>query len=124
MSVLSDRLKQLRGTTSQAEMARALGMPRPQWIRYETGKTVPGADILANICRMHAVSADWLLGIDRKQQSSITINGNVNAVAQGPGARAVASSKSPPGELPQCTRCEYRKLAEKARKMFEQIHGK
>ena len=93
-------------------------MPRPQWIRYETGKTVPGADILANICRIHAVSADWLLGLDQKPPSAITINGNMNAVAQGPGARAVSTSKLPPGELPQCAKCEYRHLAEKARKMF------
>lgn len=44
-------------------MARQLKMQRPQWIKYETGKTVPGADILAEICRVHACSADWLLGL-------------------------------------------------------------
>ena len=63
MSILSDRLRELRGDTSQAEMARQLKMQRPQWIKYETGKTVPGADILAEICRVHACSADWLLGL-------------------------------------------------------------
>lgn len=63
MSVLSERLKELRGTTSQSEMASALNMKYQQWARYEKGIVAPGADILANICRVHAVSADWLLGL-------------------------------------------------------------
>jgi len=92
MSVLSDRLKELRGTTSQSEMARTLGMPRPQWIRYETGKSVPGADILANICRAHACSADWLLGL------------------RDPGAPA--SAPAPQTAAQQCAKCPYKiKLA-------------
>ena len=63
MSVLSERLRELRGTQSQSEMAAALGMKYQQWSRYEKGEVAPGADILANICRVHAVSADWLLGL-------------------------------------------------------------
>ena len=63
MSVLSDRLRELRGTQSQSEMAAALNMKYQQWARYEKGDVAPGADILANICRVHAVSADWLLGL-------------------------------------------------------------
>ncbi len=63
MSVLSERLRELRGTQSQSEMASALGMKYQQWSRYEKGEVAPGADILANICRIHAVSADWLLGL-------------------------------------------------------------
>lgn len=39
-------------------------MKQQQYARYEKGATVPGADILANICKVHAVSADWLLGLD------------------------------------------------------------
>lgn len=126
MSLLSDRLKELRGPTSQAEMARSLGMPRPQWIRYETGQTVPGADILATICRVHACSADWLLGIDRAS-SSVDERESVGAESRGSGAVMPASgcrdsrqSRSPqvPGELPQCARCPHRKLADKMRKML------
>ena len=52
-------------------------------------QTVPGADILANICRIHACSADWLLGID-KSRTALSVIGNGNAVAQGTGAKAVA----------------------------------
>ena len=68
MSILSDRLRQLRGTTSQAEMARQLGIQRPQWIKYENGTTSPGAEMLSKICRVHAVSADWLLGLPTARQ--------------------------------------------------------
>lgn len=70
MSVLSERLKELRGTTSQSEMATALNMKYQQWARYEKGVVAPGADILANICRVHAVSADWLLGLSDERSAS------------------------------------------------------
>lgn len=70
MSVLSERLKELRGTTSQSEMAAALNMKYQQWARYEKGVVAPGADILANICRTHAVSADWLLGLSDERGTS------------------------------------------------------
>ena len=67
MSVLSERLRELRGVQSQSEMAEALGMKYQQWARYEKGEVAPGADILANICRVHAVSADWLLGLKEER---------------------------------------------------------
>ncbi len=72
MSVLSERLKELRGTTSQSEMAAALNMKYQQWARYEKGVVAPGADILAEICRVHAVSADWLLGLSDVRGKSVT----------------------------------------------------
>lgn len=45
-------------------MATAANMKYQQWARYEKGEVVPGADVLANICRTHACSADWLLGLN------------------------------------------------------------
>ena len=64
MSKLSERLRELRGSQSQAEIAATLGMKYQQWARYEKGEVAPGAELLAKICTTHAVSADWLLGID------------------------------------------------------------
>ena len=66
MSVLSDRLRELRGATSQAEMARQLNMKQPQWARYESGASSPSVELLATICRVHACSADWLLGLQNE----------------------------------------------------------
>lgn len=70
MSVLSERLRELRGTSSQSEMATAANMKYQQWARYEKGEVVPGADVLANICRVHSVSADWLLGLSEVNDTS------------------------------------------------------
>ena len=67
MSKISERLKELRGETSQAEMARQLGIPRPQWSKYENGTNTPGAEMVAQICTTHACSADWLLGLTEER---------------------------------------------------------
>jgi transcriptional regulator with XRE-family HTH domain len=126
MSVFSDRLKSLRGPTPQSQFAAELGMKQQQYARYEKGVTVPSVDVLATICRVHACSADWLLGIDRAS-SSVDERERVGAESRGSGAVMPASgcrdsrqSRSPqvPGELPQCARCPHRKLADKMRKMI------
>ena len=70
MSVLSERLRELRGTSSQSEMASAANMKYQQWARYEKGEVVPGADVLATICKVHSVSADWLLGLSDTNDST------------------------------------------------------
>ena len=83
-------------------------MKQQQYARYEKGVTVPGIDVLATICRVHACSADWLLGIDRAAPA-VSVIGNGNAVANGAGARAVAASSAQPGDLPQCAKCPLKK---------------
>ena len=117
MSVLSDRLRELRGTTSQAEMARLLNMKQPQWARYESGASSPSVELLATICRVHACSADWLLGIDKRGTS---VNAGAGAaVAIGANARASVRGKSIAGELPQCSRCCFKKRIEKIEKAMK-----
>lgn len=61
-------------------MAAVLNMKYQQWARYEKGTVAPGADILANICRVHAVSADWLLGLsdDRGTSAASPPPSNIN----------------------------------------------
>ena len=86
----------MRGPTSQSEMARTLGIVRQQWIKYETGQSAPGADILARICRVHAFSADWLLGLKERGTSAA------------------------PGDSPDCKACPH---MAKLRKL-EEIMGK
>lgn len=116
MSVLSDRLRELRGSSSQKEMADELNMKQPQWARYESGASVPGADIIERICRVHACSADWLLGL---KESAPTINAtNGSAVAIGRGAKATAFPA--PGESPACRSCPHLKKLKK----LETIMGK
>ncbi len=118
MSELSERLRALRGPTSQAEMARQLGMKQPQWARYESGASTPSVEVLAAICRIHAVSADWLLGIDRAAALNVSA-GAGSAVAIGANARATArNSPAPariasPGEDPACRNCPHLKKLKK-----------
>ena len=92
MSKLSERLKELRGPSSQKEMAEAVGIKWNAWARYERGEVSPGAEILAQICIAHACSADWLLGLTDTQQpkkSSVSVvNSGGSAIAIGNGATA------------------------------------
>ena len=87
MSVLSERLKELRGSQSQSEMARPLGIVYQQWAKYERGESAPGSELLAKICRVHACSADWLLGIDRGTSAATKVeqrgNGNISQIGNG-----------------------------------------
>lgn len=63
MSTIGDRMRELRGPTSLREMAEAIGIKYNAWARYESGGSLPGAEIITKICRAHACSADWLLGL-------------------------------------------------------------
>ena len=76
-------------------------------------------------CRVHACSADWLLGLDRKTCATI-VQGDGNAVAIGPHSRA--SVKAPaaptaPGTSAACRKCPYHKWGEKLRKEGLTIPG-
>jgi len=90
-------------------MARSLGIVRQQWIKYETGQSAPGAEILERICRVHSCSADWLLGL----------RGTAPASSNPPLPHSsTPNSQLSPGSLPQCAKCPHRKLADKMRKML------
>lgn len=97
MSDLGNRLKELRGSQSQREMADPLGIKYQQWAKYERGEVAPGADMLKQICLVHACSADWLLGLreDREARSGpqVTATGG-SAVSLGSGNAAVVKDCS------------------------------
>lgn len=60
---VAERLKTLRGTRTQAEMAGMLGIAQQGWARYESGKVVPGAEVIHQICVKLHKSADYILGL-------------------------------------------------------------
>lgn len=102
MSQLGDRLKLLRGTSSQQAMADAIGIKYQAWARYEKGEVAPGAEILAKICQVHAVDANWLLGIDPNNRGTAT--------AIGDGATAIVGSNNKVSKAPaSCVKCPYKK---------------
>ena len=119
-TIIAERLRQLRGTSSLREMADAVGIKYSAWARYEAGGSLPGADILARICLVHACSADWILGIDelikRGKSAAVTVNGNNNAV--GANARVtIRGASAAPGEMPACSKCPYKKKWQKIESM-------
>ena len=82
-------------------------MPRQQWINYETGKNAPGAEVLAKICRVHACSADWLLGLPERGTSAVANSGGVAIVGSG---NTVRSQHLPRQMLNNdCSKCPYKK---------------
>jgi len=122
MSELGDKLKELRGSQSQREMADPLGIKYQQWAKYERGEVSPGADMLKQICLVHACSADWLLGLPRSTAPSTSIYDSPGAIVASPGAKvnghgAVVNSPGavvhPLGAVPaDCANCKFKRLAE------------
>jgi DNA-binding XRE family transcriptional regulator len=111
-TLLGQRLKELRGTSSQSEMADAIGIKWQSWARYERGEVAPGAEIIANICRIHACSADWLLGL--KDNGGVNVKAdNGAAVAVGTNARATTTTVMPSGESSACKKCPHLKKLKK-----------
>ena len=123
MSIFSDRLKELRGPESQASFATAIGVNRVQYAKYESGKNAPSIDVLAAICRIHACSADWLLGL-KDHGGSVSVNaGSGAAVAIGTGARASAAEAKKAAPAADCRKCPYKSWGEKFRKVGGIIPG-
>jgi transcriptional regulator with XRE-family HTH domain len=57
---LPERLAQVRGTRSQRQFARDLGVFQQNVNRYESG-TTPHTDFLITLATKEGVSIDWLL---------------------------------------------------------------
>ena len=65
----AERLRALRGTRSQAEMAAFVGgVTQEAWAQWELGKRQPKLDLFIHICQRLGVHADWLLGMDDSPQ--------------------------------------------------------
>ena len=106
MLELTERLKELRGASSQAEMARQLDIKQPQWARYESGAYFPSVEMLEKICRIDACSADWLLGLSKSAAKSAA-----HSAARG-------TSHLTHGERPDCAGCPYKEQMKKFEKLF------
>lgn len=112
MSIFSERLKELRGTESQASFATAVGLNRVQYAKYENGTNTPSVEALERICRIHACSADWLLGL--KDNGGVNVKAdNGAAIAVGTNARATTTTVMPSGESSACKKCPHLKKLKK-----------
>ena len=57
----SARLKKLRGSMSQEEIATSLGIHRNTWARWESGKGEPDLTVLGKIAQKMRISLEWLI---------------------------------------------------------------
>ena len=87
-------------------MAEAVGIKWNAWARYEADGAAPGAEMLAKICRVHACSADWLLGLSKSAAKSAA------------GTAAPGTSHLTHGERPDCAGCPYKEQMKKFEKLF------
>ncbi len=56
------KLREARGNRSAAAVARAVGISRQHLWQVETGRCVPGSDVLASLC--------WLYGLELSDVSN------------------------------------------------------
>ena len=123
MAEICDRLRELRGPSSQSSMAAAVGVKQQNWARWESGMVTPSAEMLKTICRVHACSSDWLLGL-KDQGGSVSVTAaDGAAVAIGTGAKASAGAAKKAAPAADCRKCPYKSWGEKFRKAGGIIPG-
>ena len=129
MSTFAERLKELRGPESQASFAGTIGINKIQYAKYEGGKNAPSIDVLTRICRAHACSADWLLGLNDKLSpagDSLSVKASSGGIAIGGVGNRVTGTIVAGGDAGHaaiCKSCPYKKWGEKLRKQGLVIPG-
>ena len=122
MGTFSERLRELRGTESQASFAASIGVHRVQYAKYESGQNSPSIELLKRICEAHdGVTADWLLGLPKSaaktaaHSAAKTAAHSAAKTAAPTFAEATAGRQTAavPGEMPACSKCPYKKRWEK-----------
>ena len=70
---IGDRIREIRGTRSQREIAEIFGITKASWSNYENGKHEIPVSTMAELCQRFGYSADWILGLsDKKMSESMT----------------------------------------------------
>lgn len=123
MNEFAERLKTARENAglSQRALSAVLKIQQPSYSRYETQDekrfVYPGAEMMIQICKALACSADWLLGL-KNDMPSIAV-GQGSAIAIGGNASVVNGASEPAAsESACCRKCPYRKKVEKLEKML------
>lgn len=110
-------MRELRGEESQASFSSAIGIHRIQYAKYEAGKNAPSIEVLERICRVHACSADWLLGLPSRGGSA-TARGDGAIAAAGSNIHIEVGKDDKPGEMPSCKKCPHLKKLKELQKMI------
>jgi HTH-type transcriptional regulator, competence development regulator len=70
--MLTKRLKNLRGKTTQEDVAGRIGISRARYSHYENGRSEPDTETLNKLADYYDVSVDYLLG--RTDDPNETLN--------------------------------------------------
>jgi len=67
--MFSERLKQLRlaRSTSQVELAKALGVSKQTISNWENDNILPSIEMLVKTAALFSVSTDYMLGLDDRE---------------------------------------------------------
>ena len=66
LKLFSERIRELRGSKSQREVASAIGTTQQSLGRYENGTRKPDLEIVESLARYFQVSSDYLLGLNNQ----------------------------------------------------------
>lgn len=66
---LGERLKSLRGSRTQEDVSKQIGLSRARYSHYENNRVEPDTAILKKLSEFYNVSTDFLLGLTDQKKS-------------------------------------------------------
>ena len=103
---IGEKLRFLRGQSSQASIAKLMGVSQPCWQAWETDKREPNITTIRDICRKMNCSADWLLGVEVPPPTQVVAENSIIATGD--------STAKPEARVIDCTKCDLMRAAIKA----------
>ncbi|MBQ7232779.1 MAG: helix-turn-helix transcriptional regulator [Bacillales bacterium] len=61
--MIGQRLKELRGKKTQAEIAEQIGISRARYSHYENGRNNPDVEIIKKLAEYYGVSIEHIIGV-------------------------------------------------------------
>ena len=77
---VGNRIKELRGSKSQAYFAKEIGVSLQGYLNYEYGNRVPPGPVLAKIAELCGVTTDWILTGQKGRPESDRIEHKIKKV--------------------------------------------
>lgn len=110
MENILDRLLELKGSQNTAAFGRSVGLNQQTMDRYLKGREPP-IGVIRKLCVVYGVSADWILGLPERGNTSTAIaNGGVAITGSGNKIRGAIVTRDNCNA--KCAECKYKRLAD------------
>lgn len=76
--MFGDRLKKLRGKSTQEDVAKFIGVSRARYSHYENGRSEPDLEVLKKLAEYFNVSIDYLIKGEKHFSPQLLIRQNLN----------------------------------------------